>query len=345
MKRLLVLAGVVAVGSASAFDFFELEANDTKAAANNVFGIVAGDTIRGTTTGSSTTVAGIGSADYFRVKTAAAALGIYRHRLTITSATAGHTGSIRGISQNAAPADTMAGAPWDGVVGTAGTADNTIQSSSATTTPARFNQWYGFGKQEEIYWRNAGVAATTAEYVATYSVESVAVTDIGSYAPGQIVIDTVAEGHTTDTDFWVYDNNLDAIAGFGNDDESTLAGSPGGGLTLQSFLTRSYAPGTYYIAMSTFTFANNMASASDDDFRTGSLMDFPNVAVSSSTTATTNMAFTILDSIGGTATVANTHDVYGVNWFRFNVVPEPGTLLALGTGLMALGLARRKRSR
>ena len=140
MKTLLgMLAGGLLLSGAAvaSAQFVEVEDNNVKAQANSVAGILNGGTIRGLSTGSSTTVPGIGSADYFRVQSAAAPLAIYRHRLTITTnGTVGHTGTIRGLTQTA-------GVP------NAGT-DSAVQTTSTTTNPPRFNQWYGFGRQEEL---------------------------------------------------------------------------------------------------------------------------------------------------------------------------------------------------
>ena len=85
MRKILtaLCSGTLLLTTSVAFatDFPETEANDTKAAANAVT-LAAGDSVSGTTTGTSTTVAGLGSADYFRVKTAADVAAIYRYRLT-----------------------------------------------------------------------------------------------------------------------------------------------------------------------------------------------------------------------------------------------------------------------
>jgi hypothetical protein len=305
--------------------------------------MVAGDTITGLSTGTSTTVAGVGSADNFLISFPAAAPGIYRNRLVITSQSVGHTGTIRGLSQTAAPADTLAGVPWDGVVGTpnAGT-DIAVQTSSTVTTPPRFNQFYTFGQPTQMYYRVTGTTSTTLDYTSTLETVPVVPTNIGNFLPGQISISSFGQGHSSDTDLWVYDGGFNAIAGSGNDDESVLGGTPGTGATLQSWLSRAYAPGTYYIAISNFQTANSSASPSDDDFRTGSLMDVAGVLANSSTTVNLNMQFAVTDSGGIPVVVANTKvGQFDVNFFQFTVVPEPGTLSLLTLAVPAL-LRRRK---
>jgi hypothetical protein len=335
----LAFAGTQA---AQATVFNETEPNDNKAGANAVGPMVAGDSIVGTSTGTSTTVAGPASADNFLISLPASAPGIYRQRLQLTSNTLFQTGTLRGLTVTAAPADTLPGTPWDGVVGTpnAGT-DAAIQTSSTTSVPPRYNQFYTFGRPTQMYYRVTGTSSTTADYTATLTTTPVVPTPIGVYAPGQISISTFNQGHTTDTDFWVYDGNLNPIVGSGNDDESPLGGTPGTGATLQGWLARNYAPGTYYIAMTGFQGQSNLASPSDDDFRTGAVTDFADVFVGGGTVLGANMTFTISD---GTTTlqVPNTRlDALDVNWFSFTVVPEPATigLLAMAAPLM---LRRRK---
>ena len=338
-ESLLAMAAIAVLsGWTVAADTPEVEPNDAKATATNVNLVAPGDRILGNS-GAST---GVGL-DYFLVNTPNQAPGIYRNRLVLTSDIAGHTGTLRGLSQTAAPVDTLPGTPWDGVIGTPGTTDNTGQTSSTTTTPPRFNQWYTFGGQTgSLYYRVTGTTTTTADYAATWEQTPVTPTDIGSYAPGLITISTFSQGHTTDTDLWVYDSNFNPIRGYGNDDEAVLGGSPGTGASLQSFLARDYAPGTYYLALSNFALINNQPSPSDDDFRTGTIADFAGVLMNSSTTINLNLAFTIADSAGASVQVANTKTgPFDVNFFKFTVVPEPASM-----GLLALAapaLLRRRR--
>jgi len=326
-----VACGLV-VAPALAAVFPEVEPNDTKAAANPVVGIVAGDMITGTSTGSSTITPGVGSADYFLLTTGGLPPGIYKHRLVLTTGgTAGHTGTIRGLTQTA-------GVP------NAGT-DASAQSSSSATIPPRFNQWYGFGAMEQIYYRVTGTTSTTAPYNATMETTAVTPVDLGSFnvggPSGNLRIETIGQT-TVDTDLWVYDGSFNAIPTYGNDDESIAGG--GTGTTLQSLLNnRTYTAGqTYYLALTNFNLANNQGSPPDDDFRTGTVLDFPNAVLNSSTSTTaTDLDFLVTDSTGPHSFSALRGGPYDIYWAKFTVIPEPATM-----GLLALGglaLLRRRR--
>ncbi len=306
-------AGSVCGGCGGAF--FEAEPNETRPAATPISFFAPGNFIQGNTTGAVAT-AGAASLDQFLVKTPAMPLGIYRNRLTITtSGTAGHVGSIRGLTQTAAAAGT-----WPGPVGTPTASDAAAQTSSTATTPARMDQWYGFGKREQVYYRVTGVAGTTADYQATLAVDPVTPADLGVFLPGQITISTVGQGHTTDTALWVYDGNLNAIEGFGNDDASTNGGHTAN-LTTSSFLRRDYSPGTYYLAMSTFNLALSKGAPCDDNTRTDVMLDFPDAALNSSTTANVNCAFAVTDSAATTAFAATRAAAFDILWYRFSVLP------------------------
>lgn len=331
-KPLILAAAVVSISvPAFAVNFTEVEPNDSKLLATPVVLTGVGDTITGLSTGSSTTVPGTGSADYYRVTTAPAALGIYKHTLAISTAgTAGHTGTIRGLLQSA------------GVINPV--SDSAFQSSSTSTTagiPARSNVWYGFGKAESIYYRVSGGTATTVDYVSTFSSTPVVATNVGSFTTGPITISTVGQT-TVDTDLWVYDSAFNAIPTYGNDDESVAGG--GTGTTLQSLLTRTYAPGTYYLALSNFGVANDQAAALDDDFRSGTVLDFPNAIANSSTTINLDLDF-LIGPAGGALTPVSALKVSGfdVNFYQFTVtaIPEPTTLGLLAAAPLVL-VRRRK---
>lgn len=271
----------------------EVEPNDSKATANTLqlpgtdtLGVMNGNSISATTTG----------IDTYLVKTAGQAAGFYRHRLILTSAIAGHTMTIRGLTQ-----------ATGGVI-TPGT-DITMQTSSATTTPARFIQWYTSGATADIYVRVTGTAATTADYTLNYEVDPVTpVTGPSGIAPGDLTISTIAQT-AVDTDFWVYNGARTAIPTFGNDDQLASALS-------QSIMTRDFDPGVYYLAISNWNLANNQASPVDDDFRTGVVLDFAG-AIANSSTSTTDVDLDTL--IGATPVTVARAGAYDIQFVRFVV--------------------------
>lgn len=319
--RVTVVALATCVASAAfAQNTVEVEPNESRATATQAtVPMEPGHTLTGTTTGSST-VAGAASLDTWKVKVAPAAAGVYRYRLVLTtSGTAGHTVSIRGFT-----VATLPQAPWlpaEAVAAPTAT-DAAVQTSSTATVPARYVQWFGFGASEEFYVRVTGGTGTTVPYVMTLEREPVTVSDAGTYAPGEVTIRTFGQGHTTDTDMWVLDSTFAAIRGYGNDDEAiaTVSGIDGAlGNTLQSALRRSYEPGTYYLAVGTFNLATDQGSPSDDDFRTGAIIDAARMVVCSSTTTNLNMTFEISDA-ATTLQVPNTKvNAFDVNFFRFVV--------------------------
>jgi hypothetical protein len=268
-----------------AFAQTETEPNDSKATANlftlplvSTTGVIAGNSTAGT---------GVGL-DYFRVTTPdRAAPGFYRHRLIATSTTAGHTVTVRGLNQ---------------VAGVPGTVDSTVQTSSTATTPPRFVQWYTSHAGGQLFVRVTGGAATTADYRLDYEVQ--AVLEVAGPGPleGTLTITTVGQSAPqTDTDLWIYDSDRTAIVDFGNDDELGTA-------SLGSSLTRTFAPGGYYLVLSNFNLANSLGSPPDDDFRSGLVLDFPGIVVNSSTSVNLD-----LDSlIDGTPQAALKSDPFEV---------------------------------
>ena len=283
-----VLFSVGALLPTMAFAQPETEPNDSKAQANLVS--LPSASALGVITGNSTSAAGVGL-DYFRVTTAVqGTAGFYRHRLIAQSTTPGHTLTIRGLNQ---------------VAGVPGTVDTTAQTSSAATTPARFVQWYSSQAAGTVFVRVTGAAATTANYSLDYEVTPVTEISGPTIQPGSRTITSVGQT-TVDTDLWVYDSSRAAIVDAGNDDEFGTA-------SLQSRLTRTYAGGTFHMAITNFNFANNLGSPPDDDFRTGTVVDFPNVTISDSTTVGLNLATTI-DGVAVPATKANPYQVVFVQF-------------------------------
>jgi hypothetical protein len=290
---------------------FEVEPNDTRFAANHIV-VQDGDGI----VGISTAAAGTGnpdSPDYFRIQTAAAPLAIYRHRLALSNAaTPSNSTWIRGQTQTAAPPG-----PWPGPVGTASGTESTGQSHQLVGSD-RVNYWYGFGKEEQIYYRVAGLATSTGVYVADYERTTIVPTSLGSFEAGPIIIDTSGQGHTTDTHVRIYDSNFEPILGYANDGASIDGGAPAN-LTTSSYLLRDYLPGTYYMAIAVGNLATDQGSPCDDNVRTGIMMDFPNVAVDTGALTATNVSFAITDVTGTTPVSAFREGRNQIAWFTFSV--------------------------
>lgn len=310
--------------------FIESEPNDTRFDANH-FVMDHGQWLEGTSTGSTGS-----ELDYFRVQTVGLTPSIYRYRLILTSETPGHVGEIRGQGQIAA-----APGPWPGPVGTGAGNEGFIQRSSTTTNPPRFVQWYGFGYQESIYFRVNGTSSTALPYRATLDRLEITPVDLGSFQPGTIAISTIG-GTSVNTELWVYDVSFNPIPGYGNDDESADGG--GTGATTQSLLVRNYGPGVYYLALSRFQMTNGLGSSCDDDFRTGAML-YPengNAVLSSSTTSTTPIGFTFTDSAGTQSFTSSNFGPYEIQWYRYEVVPEPSSAMALVLGVAGLMRLRRR---
>jgi hypothetical protein len=314
IPTLSALTLLALVSSSTAQTVFpEVEPNGTKAEATPASCLVAGDSLSGMTTGTAITAgnSALTSADTFRVMTCTAPLGVYRHTLTLTASAGGvPTATIRGLNQTA---------------GVIGTTDSAVVTSSGALVA-----WYGFGKQEEIYYRVTGTTSTTGTYSATLATTPITPTAVpGVFNPGTIVINCGGQGHTTDTDLWLYDSNFNAIPCGGDDDN---IGPP---TSLQSRLSISLAAGTYYLGISTYNLANNQPScAGVDNFLTGLVLDFPNAVADSSTTTATNISFSVSDGTNTVAQPATKALIFGVEWFRIQVgssAPAP-TPFCFGDG-------------
>jgi hypothetical protein len=301
----------IAVSSAQTA-YPELEPNGPKTEATAVQCLHDGDSLIGTTTGSSILPgdAGLASADTFRMQTCALPLAIYRHRLVLTSAALGQTGFLRGRNQTGRP----------GLGGTIGGLDVEVQRSWSTTSPQNINQWYGFGKSEEVYYRIEGTPATLAPYTVilnTTAIDPVQMTV--SFFEGDITIATVGLGHTTDTDLWVYNDALEPMFKCGNDNQFNPPSA-------QSMLVRNLTPGTYYLAITDTNLANDQASPLDDGNPTQNVVDFPNMVVGSSELTNVDVSFAVSDTYGHLGLERPTKaGPYDVLWYRFVVLPHPYT--------------------
>jgi hypothetical protein len=289
----------------------EIEPNSSKAEATPIT-LGSGQTLRGLTSGTVTTAGSTldTTVDYIRLKTPPAAAGIYRHAITLDSPAAGHSTWIRGLTQTAATAG-----PWPGPVGTATATESAGQTNFLSGT-GRVNIWYGFGREEEVYYRIAGAATTTSPYAATLETTPITPTSLGTLAAGLITITTTGQGHTNDTAIRVYDSNFNPIPGHANDSASTNGGAPAN-TTTTSFLRREYAAGTYYFGLTIGDLSTNQGSPCDDNARTGVMLDFPNVAANVGTLTTTDVSFSIDDGTGAIPFTAARGGTREIAWFTF----------------------------
>jgi subtilisin-like proprotein convertase family protein len=301
----------------------EVEPNDTKTGAN-LRTLAPGGTITGTSTGSSTLTAGLGSADYFRIKTTPAPLGIYRNTLALTATTAqtSYGFTLRGLFQSA------------GVI-TAGS-DATFMTATTAASPAQTQtlSWFGFGREEEVFARVTGLSTTTGTYTLTHNRTAVTPTVIAGTQPATgnvtVRISAGAAPAVTDSEFWVYDSNFNPV--FGND------GSSVGGGALSS-ATRNLAIGTYFLAVANANLSNDQAAPTDDTIRSSNVLDFPN-ALAVSTANLTSAPNGVITLISGSGSLVQNYSLPintagPVQWFQFDVV-QPATPVGLASSFPSL---------
>ncbi|MBL0870453.1 MAG: hypothetical protein IBJ18_07760 [Phycisphaerales bacterium] len=284
----------------------ETEPNDTKAQAN-LFTMNNGDAICGVSTGTGTGT-GATSFDYYLVQGVTPAAGqILQNRILYTSSTPTNTVTLRGLNQTGT---------GPGVVGTT---DTTLQTFSATTSPARFVQWFTLGNDasanaRRMYVRVAGVTGSAGDYRLEYQSTPVTPVESGvSLAAGAVTVSTVGSS-TTDTDFWVYDQNLNPIADFASDDDIT-------GNVLQGSATKTLSAGTYYIAISNWNMGNNLPSpASGNSYFGGAVTDFPGTLINSSTTANSDLTLLLsVDNGTPTPVVVTKAGAFDIRFVKFTV--------------------------
>ena len=278
----------------------EIEPNESKGAAtvasNGGAGLVSLDTLSGTTKGSG----GVGelSVDYFRVLTAGSPVSVYQYQLILTSATPGHTLTLRGRSQAL------------GIVDVA--SDITFQigaiSSPGNPQDSRMIKWYGFGLSEEVYISVAGTAGTTAPYSVQLKRTVVVPTVLAGTVYEGTVVTSRGAGNFNDIDLWIYNSSPASIPGYGNDQPNTLS--------------RTYTPGVYYIAISDANVGNNLASPVDDTFRNGNVLDFDKSIACASPAVNLNMAAKAVSAAGSASGGGTKSNPFDILWYCFNVVPN-----------------------
>jgi len=281
--------------------FPEIEPNGQKTQASVVTGMLVGDSLTGTTTGAVTALndSALNTVDVFRVKTGLLALGIYKHTLTLTTAgPTGHTATIRGFSQA------------NGVIGTT---DVVFQQGSLSQ-----NSWYGFGKEEQLHYQVQGTASTTGTYNARLTTSAVTpINVVGTFYAGLITITTAGQGHSSDTELYVYDANLNPVP-LGHNDG--LAGN-----STVSTVSVPLAAGTYYLANSLFNTSNNQSDlAPTEGYDDSPVLEFQDVVCSANTSSSVNVAFAVSDGATTVQVPATKSSFFQVVWATFTVLPAVG---------------------
>jgi hypothetical protein len=297
--------------------------NSTRATANPIppspsgAGLQPGQTISGTTTGTGSTNA-VTSADFFDIRVDTAPLAIYKNRVTITSTNTGsYSGGLRGYTQT------------NGVISTTDAQVTLIPSASSP----KYAQWYGFGRGEHAILQLTGLSTTPNPYTITYTRETVTPTVVSgvTFSQGAITVKTTDQAYSTNTEFFVYDANLNPVVptpdtAFNNDDNTVAGGGTGSGS--KSIATRNLTPGDYYVAISTFNLANNIAAPTDERTRSSPVWSGPD-AISTSATAVGDVSFTISDAAGNSATVPATKaDLLDIVWVKFTVGAQTNTIVS-----------------
>lgn len=316
MKKLLLLSAL-AIGPVASFatTWAESEPNDTWLTPNN-FTLAVGDDVTGTTTGTSLTVPGIGSADHFHLNVGAQAMAVYRNRMTLNAA--GFTGSLLGRTTASATSSTSIG---------------------STSTTVRYNQWYSFGAAHAIDYKVTGVSTTAGiSYSSVYSQDTVTVTSLGTVTAGVHSIATLQATTTSDTEIFLLDMSGNVLE---VNDETTAT-------TTQSQFSYNFVAGqSYYVAVGRWNMAANVGASDVGVLEAGDYTLSGYFTNSGMLASNNNSAGTYDLAVDGTSVATGafvaTTDAYRVDFYSVRAVPEPTSMAALGLGVAAL--ARRRRSK
>lgn len=319
---LVILAATAAAfsdSSSTSTVVVELEPNGSKLEANVLPCLVTGSMVQGLTTGASVAPFdfSLSSADTFLVQTCPATLGIWKHRLVLsTLGPDEHALTVRGLL--------VIGPP---VAPTIQLGSDTVLQSAVGGGAAKFVQWYGFGRGEELYARVSGTSNTILPYeIELVSTPIVPVVVPTAVRAGPIEITTVGQGHNTDTEIVVFDAAFTPIPGFRNDDDPL-------GATNGSRLTRDFAPGVYHVAVARFNVADSGLTASDDGYQLAPVLDRPDGVLSWSPSGSPDVSFAITDSLGTLQIPAFLgSDPFEIAWFRIAVTDPPVAAVSLCFG-------------
>jgi hypothetical protein len=190
--------------------------------------------------------------------------------------------------------------------------DAAVQTPSSTPIKTI---WYGVGAQERLYFRVSGRTAGPSNYQLEYRCEPYppGAPDPGSpdtWPAGALTLIASAPNNI-DMDLWVYNAQLEPIPGFGHDAPDGVG------------LTRNFAAGEYYVAVTDGNLLNNLPSPPSDANRNKPVLDFPNIIASGSSVFPINGIRLAVSGggVSGTFTVNKTHP-WQVFFFRV-IVADP----------------------
>ncbi len=271
---LLVLGGWVTAASGQT-EYPEQEPNETAATATVVNPFMVGDSITGATRGSATTGTSELTADFLAVWLSPGP-GINRVELTLTHPQASQIAwSIRGISQtNGVLFPTLA--------------TEVVPTILATTTTRTVRVYVSGETPAKLLMRVTGRSATTAPYSITMTSSPVTPQQIAGLSPGTMTFTTVGQGHSTDTELWLFDLNGYPIPGWGNDDTAPpLLATP------RSTLTRTLPAGRYFLALSDSDLIVSEPNPSDDGNRSRPATENRGIIIGSSSAVNVPLTFNL----------------------------------------------------
>lgn len=281
--------------------FPESEPNDDKVGADVIDCIDELASITGTVAS--------GEVDVFRIRTCTRPLGIYRYTLADTAFPVTVQLSIRGLPQT------------NGVIGTG---DVAVQTQGVSTSTPGVT-WYGFGRGEDLYVSVTATGASASYDLRLTLTPISAQSSIPTLLAGPVTLDAQVSVDVTDGEFWIYDADFQPIPGFANDDSTNLIAS-------KPRLTRSFAPGTYYVAYADANLANHQPSPPDDLNRNRPVLDFAGAVVSSDGSLFSDFQYRVSDGMGSQSVIFMPEAVpYQVLWNRI-VVAEPPYTTCTGAG-------------
>jgi hypothetical protein len=239
--------------------------------------------------------------DIFLVRTCPQLRRIYRNRVDIDLSlqVVSPFGRLLGLGQTPAGIDV----------------DDDVVAQLATVVGQQdvdeYVQWYGFGTGGAVYFDfHMGDMHREWSY-GELRQQPVSPVQVPGTFDAQSMLTLTTFPTLQDTDLWVFDDELHALPGHGNDDAfSAHAGS---------LLERYFAPGTYYVAVAPANLLTHQPSPSDDLERSRPVFDRPGVVATSGWAANTTLDLQVTDGSNAQLVPYVTSEPLEVAWFELTV--------------------------